>query len=140
MDDEAQTILLNYFKGDITRMIQTSSTQEAEGFILRVKPLRKIPEREVALYAYLHDMPMELTSCPHSFGALRKEIRNMLNQYETRHPGTKHALLKGFDTIVPILRKDEIEIKPSDIRPCAICRDPCNGAICQACKMIKNLK
>ncbi|NLI62362.1 MAG: TIGR00269 family protein [Methanosarcinaceae archaeon] len=140
LDDEAQTIMLNYFKGDVARMLQTSSTEENEHFVLRVKPLRKISEREVALYAYIHDMPMELTRCPHSFGALRKEVRNMLNDYEIKHPGTKYSLLKGFDTIVPIIRKTKDEIFVTKISFCEKCGDPTSGKYCQACKMLENLK
>ncbi|WNY26750.1 tRNA-5-methyluridine(54) 2-sulfurtransferase [Methanolapillus ohkumae] len=134
LDDEAQTIMLNHFRGDVERMVRFSAASELNGFIVRAKPLRKIPEKEVALYAYLHDLPMELTSCPHSFGALRKEVRRMLNGFEVNHPGTKYSLVRGFDNMVPLLASG---LAVSDLQNCEICGEPCNDSVCQACKMLE---
>lgn len=134
LDDEAQTIMLNQFRGDVERMIRFSAANELDGFIVRVKPLRKIPEKEVALYAYLHDLPMELTGCPHSFGALRKEVRRLLNSFEVNHPGTKYSLVRGYDTMVPLIAQ---ALDVSAMKNCRICGEPCNDEICQACKMLE---
>lgn len=134
LDDEAQTILLNQFRGDVERMIRFSAANELDGFIVRAKPLRKIPEKEVALYAYLHDLPMELTACPHSFGALRKEVRRLLNSFEVNHPGTKYSLVRGYDTMVPLIAQS---LDVSVMKNCQICGEPCNDEVCQACKMLE---
>jgi uncharacterized protein (TIGR00269 family) len=134
LDDEAQTIMLNHFRGDVERMVRFSAPNELDGFIIRVKPLRKIPEKEVALYAWLNDLPMELTACPHSFGALRKEVRRLLNTYEVNHPGTKYALVSGFDTMVPLITQ---VLDVSKMQACQICGEPCNDTACQACKMLE---
>ncbi|MDY0266641.1 MAG: TIGR00269 family protein [Methanimicrococcus sp.] len=134
LDDEAQTILLNQFRGDVERMIRFSAANELDGFIVRAKPLRKIPEKEVALYAYLHDLPMELTACPHSFGALRKEVRRLLNSFEVNHPGTKYSLVRGYDTMVPLIAQS---LDVSVMKNCQICSEPCNDEVCQACKMLE---
>lgn len=134
LDDEAQTIMLNHLRGDVERMVRFSATSSLDGFILRIKPLRKIPEREVALYAYLRDMPMELTACPHSYGALRKEVRSMLNDFEVDHPGAKYSLVRGFDTLVPLVAAG-IDAAPMTL--CLVCGEPCNDTVCQACKMLE---
>lgn len=134
LDDEAQTILLNHFRGDVERMVRFSAPNERDGFIVRVKPLRKIPEKEVALYAYLNNLPMELTACPHSFGALRKEVRRLLNDFEVNHPGTKYSLVRGYDTMVPLIAQ---ALDVSEIKNCDLCGEPCNDEICQACKMLE---
>ncbi|MDR2944578.1 MAG: TIGR00269 family protein [Methanosarcinales archaeon] len=134
LDDEAQTIMLNHFRGDVERMVRFSAASELDGFIIRMKPLRKIPEKEIALYAYLNDLPMELTACPHSFGALRKEVRRLLNSFETNHPGTKYALVSGYDTLVPLIAQ---ALDISEMKNCQICGEPCNDDVCQACKMLE---
>jgi len=134
LDDEAQTIMLNHFRGDVERMVRFSAANEREGFIIRVKPLRKIPEKEVALYAYLHDLPMELTACPYSFGALRKEVRRLLNSFEVNHPGTKYSLVSGFDTTAPLISQ---ALGVSSMNNCQICDEPCSDTVCQACKMLE---
>ncbi|MBZ3936365.1 TIGR00269 family protein [Methanimicrococcus blatticola] len=134
LDDEAQTIMLNHFRGDVERMVRFSAANELDGFIIRVKPLRKIPEKEIALYAYLNDLPMELTACPHSFGALRKEVRRLLNNFEVNHPGTKYSLVRGYDTMVPLISQ---ALDVSVMKNCQICGEPCNDDVCQACKMLE---
>ena len=134
LDDEAQTIMLNHLRGDVEKMVRFSSVTPLENFVLRIKPLRKIPEREVALYARLHDMPMELTACPHSYGALRKEVRGMLNNFEISHPGTKYSLVRGFDTLVPMVAA---ALPESPMTICRICGEPCNDNVCQACRMLE---
>ena len=134
LDDEAQTIMLNHFRGDVERMVRFSAVNELEGFVIRVKPLRKIPEKEIALYAYLHDLPMELTGCPHSFGALRKEVRRLINTFEVNHPGTKYSLVRGYDTMIPMISQ---ALDTSKMQDCQICGEPCNDTVCQACKMLE---
>ncbi|MDR0767565.1 MAG: TIGR00269 family protein [Methanosarcinales archaeon] len=134
LDDEAQTIMLNHFRGDVERMVRFSAANELDGFIIRVKPLRKIPEKEVALYAYLNDLPMELTGCPYSFGALRKEVRRLINTFEVNHPGTKYSLVRGYDTMVPMIAQ---ALDTSAMQDCQICGEPCNDTVCQACKMLE---
>ncbi|MCL2863536.1 MAG: TIGR00269 family protein [Methanimicrococcus sp.] len=134
LDDEAQTIMLNHFRGDVERMVRFSAVNELDGFIIRVKPLRKIPEKEVALYAYLHDLPMELTACPHSFGALRKEVRRLLNSFEVNHPGTKYSLVSGYDTMAPLISQ---ALDVAAMSTCQICGEPCSDTVCQACKMLE---
>ena len=134
LDDEAQTIMLNHFRGDVERMVRFSAPYELDGYIVRVKPLRKVPEKEIALYAWLHDLPMELTGCPHSFGALRKEVRRLLNSFEVNHPGTKYSLVSGFDTMVPLITQ---VLDVSEMQACQICGESCNDTVCQACKMLE---
>jgi len=133
LDDEAQTILLNHLKGDVSRMVRLAPPKELEGLVLRMKPLRNIPEKEVALYAYLNDLPLGFGGCPYAHEAMRKEIRVMLNEFEVRHPGTKYALLSGFDKMSGILGKEFPQV---GLSKCSICGQACTEDICQACKLL----
>ncbi|MCQ1535676.1 TIGR00269 family protein [Methanosarcina sp. KYL-1] len=133
LDDEAQTILLNHFRGDMERMVRLSPPAAVEGLVLRAKPLRNIPEKEVALYALMNGLPVDFSECPYAGEAMRKEIRELLNDFETKHPGTKYSLLRGFDKLVGALAK---ELPPAKIEKCRICGETCTEDICQACKLL----
>lgn len=129
LDDEAQTILMNYLRGDVERMTRMTGMQE--GMVLRIKPLRSIPEKEVALYAFLNNLPLSTDECPYSNEALRNEIREMLNNYEVDHPGTKYSLLRGFESVARALPSSDTKI----VR-CEKCGEPSSEAICKACRLL----
>jgi uncharacterized protein (TIGR00269 family) len=133
LDDEAQTILLNHFRGDMERMVRLAPPAAVEGLVLRAKPLRNIPEKEVALYALVNDLPVDFSECPYAGEAMRGEIRELLNAFEAKHPGTRHSLLRGFDKLVGALAK---ELPPAKIEKCRICGETCTEDICQTCKLL----
>ncbi len=133
LDDEAQTIFLNHIRGDVERLVRLAPTRELDGLILRSKPLRKIPEKEVALYAFLNDLPVDYSECPYAGEAMRGEVRDVLNDLEVNHPGTKYSLMSGFDKMVQVLAK---EYTQTNISGCQICGEPCNSNTCQACKIL----
>ncbi|MCD4703786.1 MAG: TIGR00269 family protein [Methanosarcinaceae archaeon] len=133
LDDEAQTILMNHLGGDVERMIRLAPPRALEGLVLRAKPLRNIPEKEVALYALLNNMLVEFERCPYSHEALRGEVRKMLNKFEVGHPGTKYSLIRGFDKMVGVLAKDYPQVTLSK---CRVCGEACTGDLCQACNLL----
>ena len=53
LDDEAQSVLMNWLRGDRERILRRPGGNGGQGFIPRVKPLMEIPEKEVALYGIL---------------------------------------------------------------------------------------
>jgi uncharacterized protein (TIGR00269 family) len=133
LDDEAQTILLNHLRGDVDRMVRFSQPAAVEGLVLRAKPLRNIPEKEVALYALVNSLPVDFSECPYAGEAFRGEVREMLNNFEIKHPGTKYSLLRGFDKLAGALAK---ELPPTKIEKCRVCGETCTEDVCQACKLL----
>ncbi len=131
LDDESQTILMNYLRGDIDRMKRMLPDSVQPGLVPRIKPLRSIPEKEVALYDFQNDLPVSLDECPYAGEALRNEIREMINNYEVKHPGTKYSLLGGFDAISESLRPPGTQI----VR-CEKCGEPSSESICKACRLL----
>lgn len=129
LDDEAQTILMNYLRGDVDRMTRMAGT--VPWMVLRIKPLRSIPEKEVALYGFLNNLPVSLDECPYATEALRNEIREMLNNYEVKHPGTKYSLLGGFDAISEALHPPATQIVQ-----CKKCGEPSSESICKTCRLL----
>jgi len=133
LDDEAQTVLLNHLRGDVERIVRFSQPAAVEGLVLRAKPLRNIPEKEVALYALVNSLPVDFSECPYAGEALRGEVREMLNTFEIKHPGTKYSLLRGFDKLAGALAK---ELPPAKIEKCRICGETCTEDVCQTCKLL----
>ncbi len=62
LDDEAQTILMNYLRGDIDRLLRLDHSIKA-GLVRRIKPLKYVPEKEIALYAIIKGIPVDLEEC-----------------------------------------------------------------------------
>lgn len=131
LDDESQTIMMNYLRGDMDRLKRMLPDVKQPGLVMRIKPLRSIPEKEVALYGFLNGLPVSVDECPYAGQALRNEIREMLNNYEVKHPGTKYSLLSGFETISEALRPPD-----TAILKCRICGEPGSENLCKTCRLL----
>ncbi len=134
LDDEAQTVLMNYLRGDIDRLLRLEQNAK-EGLVPRIKPLRDVPEREVALYAILKELPIDLNECVFSLDAFRAEVRDKLNDFEYRHPGTKYSLIRGLNRISGLVKKE-----PFDLRRCRNCGEPSVHELCQTCEALVTLE
>ena len=130
LDDEAQTIMMNYLRGDVDRMGRMNGVPQT-GLVLRIKPLRSIPEKEVALYAFVNNLPVSGDECPYAGEALRNEIREMVNDFEVKHPGTKYSLLGGFEKISEALKPQE-----NAVVECKVCGEPGSEILCKTCKLL----
>lgn len=136
LDDEVQTIMLNYMRGDVERLFRLVPKSTKAGMIPRIKPLRRVPEREVAVYAMTHGLyPAGSGSCPNVPRSMRLEVKSMLNEFEYRHPGTKYSILRGFDRLRELAPDNSFEMKC-----CGICGEPTGNEICQSCRLIDQIK
>jgi len=138
LDDEAQTILINILRGDISRLARLGAKpiRLREGFIPRVKPLRYVPEREIATYVYLKGYPLYERECPYVRASLRDEVRDILNNIEARHLGTKFAIVKGADRISVLLKE---KIMESEVGRCSRCGAPSGREVCRMCEVLSML-
>jgi len=138
LDDETQTILLNILHGDALRIARVKPVLEEvhPKFVQRVKPMCEVPEKEIALYAYLKRIKFQSFPCPYAPTALRSDIRVMLNRIEEKHAGTKYALLRSMDRIRPALEALAEKVK---LRECKKCGEPTVGEICKPCQMLQKL-
>src|SRR3989344_9345557 len=140
LDDEAQTILMNQFRRNISasaRLGPITGVIQDERFIRRIKPLYFLTEREIAAFAFLNNLKDEYVECPNAAVSYRCNLRDWLNEIEAKYPGTKHSIVNSFMEIQPILRK-HLDLKK--IKTCKICAEPCSQDICQACKLADKLK
>jgi len=141
LDDEAQAVLMNFFRGDLLRAGRLGTKTDAalsekhgNLFIPRIKPLRFIPEKEVTLYAVLKKLPYSDLECPYAQG-MRFDVRDFLNEMENKHPGMKFALLEGYDKIVPAISK-AVQYK-GKLSTCKKCGEPTSHEICKTCQLWK---
>jgi uncharacterized protein (TIGR00269 family) len=135
LDDEAQSVLMNVLRGDLSRLIRNSGVDSSGLFIPRIKPLMYISEKEIATYLMVNGMWEDLPECPYARYALRREVRTMLGDLEYRHPGTMLHLMESKKKIE--IRCAGMEQEP--IRHCRECGDPCSGEVCQLCLLKHSL-
>jgi len=137
LDDEAQAIMLNYVRGDFSRLHRLGPIyQPREGFVPRIKPFREIPEKEMALYALLRGLEVHLAVCPYA-GGIHTEIRDFLNDFEVKHPNTKFMIVRMFDRMKPQLAG---AVQKFEMQSCEVCGEPTSMKICKACELLKQLE
>lgn len=149
LDDEAQTALMNFLEGDVEQVAKhfdaslggfDERTQQEE-FIPRAKPLRDVPEKEVALYAHLRDLPAHITECPHSSEAYRGEIQELLYDLEERHPGTRHSIMAGYEKLAALAADAYRGEDAADdsLGECEKCGAPTGRDLCRKCSLLNSL-
>lgn len=136
LDDVVQTIMLNYVRGDLSRLYRLGPVSDGRGgFVPRIKPLRELTEKEVAIYAMLQDLEVHIDTCPY-VGGMRSEVREFVNSMENNHPTTKFKILRMFDKIRPHL---PVEFEDFELSECEICGEPSTGRLCRSCELLEKL-
>jgi len=140
LDDVAGTALMNFLDGGVDRMARhyraSLSTEETDEFVRRAKPLRDVPEKEVAVYAQLKDLPVYLEECPNAEGATRRDVHETLAEFERDRPGTRHSVVAAYEEIASRLGWDETEVAA-----CDRCGEPTSAEspLCRACSMLADV-
>lgn len=133
LDDYSQTILMNVARGDVDRMARMAPHHsKKDGLTRRILPLRRIPEKEVVLYALLKGIKFDSSWCPYYAKAQRNTFREILETLEERTPGASFSILRFADGIRPAL---ESAIGPANINRCKICGQPTSREICTTCSV-----
>ena len=135
LDDEVQTIMINYLRGDLKRLARLNGRREE--FVPRIKPVRDVPEREMALYALLAGIPIITASCPYAARSFRFSVKGILNELEKKHPGTKYAVMRGYQRLAEFLPHAEPEQR---LLRCERCGDASATSICKACAILERLQ
>jgi uncharacterized protein (TIGR00269 family) len=127
LNDEAQTVVMNCLRGDLRgfarppvrcsapspRFASRISVREpAGGGLRRIKPLFRIPEKEVALYGMLTGIFHDLPECPYAGTALRSEARRMVDRLEYLRPGTLGRIVRGQEEVAALWRGMAEEASP----------------------------
>lgn len=149
LDDETQAILMNYLEGNISNLkkIGVKTVPHSDLFTVKVKPLREIPEKEIALYAIAKDLDVHFAECPYSTDSFRSEIKDFIFKISKEHPTIRYSTLRGFDKIKEsLLNEKKLLIKYENVESnfemsyCRICGEPSANEICRACTFIEELE
>lgn len=140
LDDYSQSILMNVAKGDVSRYARMAPhSYTRDGLVPRILPLRKIPEKEVVLYAILSGIDFDSSWCPYYSMAQRNTFRDVIDKLEGETPGTKFAIVKFFDETRPAIKKN-ISTENTVLNKCKICGAPTPGEICEVCNDLESIR
>lgn len=136
LDDTAQSILMNFSRGDIERLARLGPHRKVqEGLVPRIQPLRSIPESETSLFAIVKKLRYHDLECPYAPEAMRNSFRSVVFELEQQYPGTRHSILRSYDTLRPAL---ESTYPSARLRRCA-CGEPTISEKCKACELLEHL-
>lgn len=139
LDDEAQAVIMNMFKNTMpvmARLGPISGIQKQKGFVQRIKPLYFCSEQEVKLYSKLMNFPVKYEKCPCRTEAYRREVAELLDQFEKKHKQTKYSIVRSLLEILPELKKKY----KGKVKYCKKCGEPSAGDICNSCNLFNKLR
>jgi len=140
LDDEAQTALMNIFKGNIMLGVNTGPKVglfEDKMFVTRIKPLYFCEENDVREYSKAMNFPVLYQRCPCVIGAYRHEVRNYLNDMEKKNPKIKENIVKSFTKLLPELKS---VVEKNGLKYCVECGEPSRNDLCKACQIRMKIK
>jgi uncharacterized protein (TIGR00269 family) len=112
LDDESTAIFIDYLRGDVEALFRLWAHQEIPGKIPWIKPLRRIPEKEVRLYAIIHGLYSPENEVCISAKTIHDVVKRHLNSFDSRHPGTKYSLLAGLERVMSMRDEAAVGAKP----------------------------
>jgi uncharacterized protein (TIGR00269 family) len=137
LDDMAQSILMNFTNGDMQKLARLGPhTRIQPGLIPRFLPLRAIPEKEAMLYALVKNIEFHNAECPYSTRALRGSYRDLIDTLEDNTPGTRHSILKSYESIKDLLIE---QYPPISLNTCPSCGEPTSQQMCKTCLLKKRI-
>ena len=140
LDDECQSIIMNQLKNNIqasARLGPKVGLVQDKKFVQRIKPLYLCTEKEVTTYAFTNGLLDEFNECQNVSQSYRAKVRDMLNEFEQKFPGTKYSIVNSFLQILPLLKQ---KFKDGSIKVCAKCNEPSANDVCNACLYLEKLK
>jgi uncharacterized protein (TIGR00269 family) len=145
LDDEAQTAMMNLLSGDVRQIAKHFDASigsfdergiDDDPFVPRAKPLRDVPEKEVALYAHLRDLPTHMAECPHASEAYRGEIQRHIHELEDEHPGTRHSIMSGYEELAALAADAYRGDAGGAENECDRCGAPTRNEVCRKCELV----
>lgn len=136
LDDEAQSVVMNYLRGDVTRITASQGSNSAELFIPRIKPLCRSTERETVAYGLVNDLLVSLPECPYTRFAFRAGVRRELGLLEFARPGTLMCIAEGQERLLAGVPR-EGEVRRMGV--CERCGEPASGRLCAACSLLESV-
>ena len=132
LDDEAQTFLMNLFKGspelsaNIGVITENTSNKK---FIPRIKPLFYIAEEDIRKYSRQKKLPVVYEKCPCALDSYRIQVREFTEKLSEKE---KINVVRNFERLREKFRKKE-----SEINYCRVCGEPSRNQVCRKCGLMQ---
>lgn len=138
LDDISQSILMNFVNADMEKLARLGPHKKVQpGLIPRMMPLRMIPEKENSLYAIVKGIEFHDAECPYAVEALRGTFKDILYTLEERNPGTRHSIVRSYDSMKDFLLQ---LYPPATLNSCESCGEPTTHSFCKACELQRSIK
>jgi len=135
LDDEVESALMNFITGNIMRMVRGDGVVNMSKFVRRIKPLRRSPEEEVALYASFVFPGLEFApECPYRGQVIRRNVKRIVDDLENHHPGIRYQVLESSEGLREVLLKHVDTL--AEIKECSICGEPTSADTCNMCELL----
>jgi len=131
LDDEAQTFLMNIFKGSPQLSANSGAITKNtpnKKFIPRIKPLFYILEEDIRKYSKLMKLPVVYEKCPCAIDSYRIQVRKFLNTLSRKD---KENIIKNFD-----ISSKKVKVINDKIKYCEICGEVSRKNICKKCELM----
>ncbi len=130
-DDELQTFLMNIFKGSpqLNSNFGPVLGIKNSKFVIRIKPLFFISEKEIENYANKNKIPAVKEICPYRQETYRVKIRKIFEKISEKE---KENMMKNF-----LKLSKRIKRNTDKINYCEICGEPSRNKICKKCQLFK---
>ncbi|RAP46617.1 MAG: TIGR00269 family protein [Methanosphaera sp. rholeuAM6] len=135
MDDEIQSFLMTFARNDQNKFPKFSPILEKihENMVPRIKPLWKLPEKDVGIWCVINDIPIHNEECPYSVTSLRSDVKLMLNKIEEKKKKTKENIFKSFEKTFQIKQENV------NLSSCEYCGQPTAKSPCKACEITEEI-
>jgi tRNA 2-thiocytidine biosynthesis protein TtcA len=100
-DDMLQTFFLNMFFGAKLKGMPPKLVSD-DGRHVVIRPLAYVPEHDLEAWSEHRQFPIiPCTLCGSQENLQRKQIRNMLREWDKKHPGRVENMFSALQTVVP---------------------------------------
>ena len=132
-DDIAETVLMNFLRGDHFRLGKcTEIITGEEGNLPRYKPLKYLYEKEIVLYAHFQKLDYFSTECVYSPNAYRGFAREFLKELERIRPRSVLDIIHSGEMLC-------VNSSPPDRMVCERCHSVSSNKLCKACLLLDKL-
>ena len=132
-DDIAETVLMNFLRGDFNRL-PISVDPIGGGDIPRVKPFKYTYEKEIVMYARFCKLEYFCAECTYAVGAYRGNVRSLIKDLELDRAQSLIDIIHSGEYF-----KIEKNVKQRECLKCENCGSVCSNKKCKACLLLEKL-
>ena len=100
-DDILETFFLNLFFGG-TMKAMSPKLRSDDGAHVVIRPLAYVPEADLEAWAKLREFPIiPCDLCGSQETLQRKQVKQMLREWEKRHPGRVESMFRALSDVIP---------------------------------------